>query len=880
MNASARTSLVRALFHRWIWVMAWRDARSQRARLSLYAFSIAAGICALTAIHTLKASVQSGIANQTKSLLGADLLISSRRPISEDAVAKLGEKVGSEIRTIGRETGFSTMLTIPAGERSRLVQVRAMEGGYPFYTTVETEPPDAWQRLQTERGVVVEPSLLEEFGVKVGEHFKLGALELPVLGVLLNGMPRSNRFSGFAPEVFIRHSDLSETGLTGGQSLVLHNRALELEAQSEQARRATILSVKRLFPEGVQFQTPEDRQEAIEESLTRMQEFLGIMALAALVLGGIGVAGAIHTHVQRRVPTVAILLCLGCSTQWAFAIYLAQAMSIGLLGTGIGALAGGVLHGVAIHLAGSSLPFPLPYLPDFSLILQTAATGFVLCCGFALLPLLRIRNVSPGATLGERHADKHNARIAEGAVYVLLAGLVWGMARLNGATALRALWLTGALATAFAVLAVTGRALMAATRALVRPSWPYLLRQGISNLFRPHNQTLLFLLSLGLGVFLLLTTWFTRSLVLSQLRLENKETQANLYLVDVQSDQVDKVTRLLETQKLPILQSAPMVAMRIESVKGQPLAALAPDPPDKETSRIPSPAQADATQKAYGTRKVPRWVLEREYRSTYRDSVHSDETILSGEWPPKPFATGAPAPISLEQKIAQDLDVQVGDEMSMDVQGISLKVRIACVRKVDWSKFNLNFFMVFPPGVLENAPQFHLLSTHIPSPKEAGELQRTLLKNAPNVSFVDLTSVLANVRRILEKAAQVIQWLASFTILAGLPILLGALLNGREQRVKESLLLRTLGASESQVRTIVLVEYASLGSLSAVTGILLALGAQWAEAKWIFKLPAHADPLPLLLAFCAAAGGSIVAGLLLSRDVCKQPPLLALRQQN
>ena len=869
MNATATPTLLKALLQRWTWIMALRDGRSQRGRLALYALSIAAGICALTAIHTLKASVQTGISTQTKSLLGADLLISSRRPLSEQSLSKLAPW----LHAMGKETAFSSMLSLPSGERSRLVQVRAIEGGYPFYTTVETEPPDAWQRLQTERGIIVEPALLEEFGLKVGQSFKLGALELPILGILQNGMPRSNRFSGFAPEVLMRHSDLEATGLAGAQSLVFHHRALELLPESESERQVTIAAIKRVFPEeGVQFQTPEDRQEAIEESLNKMQEFLGVIALASLVLGGIGVAGAIHTHVQRRVPTVAILLCLGCPTQWAFGIYLAQAMTIGLLGTCMGALSGGVLHGLVVHFLGSSLPFPVATLPQPLVVLETAAAGFVLCCGFALLPLLRIRDVSPGATLGERQVGQRSGVILERGVYLLLAGLVWSVARLNGTTSLRALWLTGALALAFAALTLTGHGLMRTMRFLVRPTWPYLLRQGISNLFRPHNQTLLFLLSLGLGVFLLLTTWFTRSLVLTQLRIDDRESQANLYLVDVQPDQVATVSDLLKEQGLPVLQSAPMVAMRIESVKGQTLAALAPaNASERHTPKSTTPASV---------RKVPRWVIEREYRSTYRATLSSDETIVAGAWPPAPVAAEAPVPISLEQKLASDLGIGIGEEMVMDVQGLPLRVQVVCLRKVDWSKFNLNFFMVFAPGVLENAPQFHLLSTRVPSAHTAGQLQRALLQRAPNVSSVDLSSILTTVRQILEKAAQVIQWLACFTILAALPILAGALLNGKEQRVKESLLLRTLGASEIQVRTIVLVEYASLGSLSALSGILLAFAAQWAEARWIFKMPLQHEVLPMLLALGAACGGSIVAGLWLTRGVCNQPPLDALRQES
>ncbi len=862
MSQSATPTLFKALLIRWTWVMALRDGRSQRPRLALYALSIAVGICALTTIATLKASVQSGISTQVKSLLGADLLLSSRSPISDEAL----HEVGAALRAMSKETGFSSMLTTPSAERSRLVQVRAIEGDFPFYAAVVTDPPDAWQRLQSERGIIVEPALLTEFGTSVGGVFKLGSLELPILGVLKSGVPRSGRFSGFATEVFMRQSDLEATGLIGTQSLLKYHRYLQLEPQGDAARKTTVEAIKGLFPkQSIQFQTPEDRQETIEENIKRIQEFLGIMGLSALVLGGIGVAGAMHTHIQRRVPTVAILLCLGCTTQWAFAIYLAQALTLGLLGSGAGALAGGLLHGMLVHFAGSSLPFSIDALPNPLIVLEAAAAGFILCCGFALLPLLRIRDISPAAMLGERRATR-GGRLPEIGVYIFLTGLIWAAARLNGATSLRALCLTGALALAFAALTLAGKALMHGTRFVLRPSWPYLLRQGISNLYRPHNQTLLFLLSLGLGVFQLLTTWFTQSLVLAQITVTDSENQANLYLVDVQPDQVKAVTEILKVHGLPLLQSAPMVSMRIESIKGQPLSTLA------------APPQFEAG-KSGPTKKIPRWALEREYRSTYRSALGADETIVAGNWPPENDLAG-PTSISLEQKLAADLGVRLGDEMLMDVQGVTIPVRIACLRKVDWSKFNLNFFMVFPPGVLENAPQFHLLSTHIPAGDTSGELQRALQQQTPNVSAVDLTSILATVQGILKKAAIVVQWLAGFTILAGLPILVGSLLNGKEHRVRESVLLRTLGATQRQVLWIVLIEYTSLGILSACAGTALALVTRELMAHFVFKTSPAYEMTPILLAVGGALGVSLLTGLLLTRGICKRPPLFVLRQEN
>jgi putative ABC transport system permease protein len=273
--------------------------------------------------------------------------------------------------------------------------------------------------------------------------------------------------------------------------------------------------------------------------------------------------------------------------------------------------------------------------------------------------------------------------------------------------------------------------------------------------------------------------------------------------------------------------------------------------------------------------------VEREFRSTYRSALNATETLIDGTWTTDLPGGGGPVPLSLEEEIAKDLRVTIGDSLVLDVQGTSIEARVTSLRKVDWSRFNLNFFMVFPPGVLESAPGFHVLTTRVPEQLSSGELQRALVEQFPNVSAIDLTLILETVRSILERIGRVIQILAGFTVLAGLAILIGTLLNGRGQRVRESVLLRTLGASSRQVRLILLVESATLGALSAAAGVLLALAANAALAVFVFE----ASPWPapglglVLIAFAGATTLAILAGLLLSRGISQTPPLQILRNQ-
>jgi putative ABC transport system permease protein len=848
--------------------MAWRDARSQHKRFALYTLSVAIGIGALVAIHCLKASVHSAIGAQSKLLLGADLMLSSRRPLDEETIRSLAPKT----RAIAAETAFSSMIGPVTGTRTRLVQVRAIRGGFPFRASVETVPPGLWSRLDEQPGMLVEAALLADLGVQVGDRLKLGAIELPVLGTVLKGVPRSSRFSGLTPEVFMREADLAATGLQGARSLVFYHRFLELNARNEAARLEITEEIRKRFAgNAVQIQTPESRRETLAEGLDKAAEFLGICALSALMLGGIGVAGAMHTHIRSRIQSLAILLCLGCSTPLAFGIYGIQTLVLAGTGALLGALGGVLTHALLVTLLAHQLPLSVAALPEAGVVFGAMTGGFLLCCGFGILPLLRISQCSPLATLSERLPEGRRSYTATGILALSLFALVWLVASLNGSRPTRALALSGGISLVFGCLAITALSLMRGARLVLRPAWPYLFRQGVSNLFRPHNQTLLFVLSLGLGVFLLLTTWFSKSLLLQKLQIDDQSITPSVILMDVQPDQTDLVRSIVAAQGLRPLEEAPIVTMRIESVRGVPVSALEPAAEEggsAQGARVPRGSP----------KSIPRWVLEREYRSTYRNTVHTTETVLAGSWPPPALPTDGPIPISVEERFSQDLRLGVGDELVFDVQGIPMRCAVSCIRRVDWRKLNLNFIIVFPAGVLEQAPHSHLVSLRLPEGKTSGELQRSLLEAAPNVSAVDLSSLLATVSDVLQKAARVVELMAGFTLAAGLPILLGALWNGRDQRVRESALLRTLGASEKQIRAILVYEYATLGLIAGIAGTVLALGARFALAQWVFHSTQAPEFAPLVYSLTLPTLAALLAGLALSRGVCRQSPLLVLRQ--
>jgi len=810
----------------------------------VFSLAIVSGIAALTAIHSLKTSVERGIDSEAKSLLGSDLRVSSRKEITIEEVDRLA-KMASRV---SREISFPSMMRFLPDEGVRLMQVRGIEGDYPFYGKVETRPTEAWERLQTEGGVLVEPAILDQFSVAVGDRVELGGIQLKILGVIDKPAPRGSRFSGFAPEVYVKLTDIERSGLLGKNSMAGYQ--VHLEIPNAPSSRQLKDKVREDFPDSRwRMETPENRRENLGKALDNFQMFLGLIGLASLALGAIGVAGAVHAHVTRRIQTIGILRCLGCPGNLAFGIYFAQAMALGLLGALIGAGLGiGIQMGLLMAL-GDELPVSVRPSPEWLVVAQTTAMGFSVCCGFALLPLMKIRDISPAVTLRSGATLKGRFfRVLP--VYGLLLGLLVLVAYGNNPDWKGAFAWVGGMVAAFLVLAGVARGLMAVSRRIVSARWPYLIRQGVSNLYRPGNQTLLFLLSLGLGTFLMVTILSAGNLLNNRLSLQQSEESPNLYLIDVQADQVDGVKGLLKAEELPVLEATPMVTMRIQSIRGVEVSQL---------------------------KDVPRWVGRREFRSTYRDHLNFTETLVAGELATERADIEGIVPLSLEEKIAKDMKVQIGDEITMDVQGIPVRTKVTSIRRVDWSRFNLNFFMVFPPGVLEEAPGFYVVTTRTANPETSGGLQRKLAGKYANVTAIDLTQILELVRDILGKISTVVTILAGFTVLAGLPILIGTMLNGRDVRLKESVLLRTLGASTKQVRGILVIEYATLGTLSALSGVLLAVAANAALAIFVFEASPWPDADLLLTAIGAVIGVSVLGGLALSRGVTSHPPLKILR---
>jgi putative ABC transport system permease protein len=403
-------------------------------------------------------------------------------------------------------------------------------------------------------------------------------------------------------------------------------------------------------------------------------------------------------------------------------------------------------------------------------------------------------------------------------------------------------------------------ALVRALRRLPRESLPYLARQGLANLYRPGNQTRTVVLALGFGVYLLATLLLTQHNLLLPLRTDGAATRANLLLWDVQEDQEPAVAAELRAQGLPVLQRAPIVPMRVAAINGEAVRAWTDAELEEENGGGPD-----------------GWAVRREYRSTYRDTLLTSERLLEGDfW--EPDVRGIQQ-VSLERGIAEDLDVALGDTITWDVQGVRLPTVVTSLREVDWARFEPNFFAVFPTAALEPAPKSWVVLTRAATPAARAGLQRDLVARFSNVAVLDLTQVQEALDEVIGRVSAVIRFLAAFSVATGFVVLLGAIATSRLQRIRESVLLKTLGATRRQIGWILLAEYLLLGVLSVAVGAALAAAAGWALARWVFEVPFELAPLPLAVLGVATVLLAAATGVWASREVFRRTPLEAIREE-
>lgn len=834
----------------WMVQMAWRDSRRNRSRLFLFISSIILGIAALVSIQSLGDNLRSEIGRQAAALVGADLVISGNKPFPPE-IRKLADSLGDRR---SEQKSFPSMIVFLKSGGARLVQVRAIDGEYPYYGSLKTMPETAGLTFRNGQDVLVDKGLLLQFNGKTGDSIQLGSTRFRIAGALESAPGQTGLTSAVAPVVFMPMRYLGETGLEQFGSRISHSRFIKFDRETDIA--ALVQRIEdRVEQAGFELTTIERQQEQTSRSFRDVGRFLSLIGFVALLLGCIGVASAIHVYIREKIGTIAILRCLGATARQAFLIYLIQILTFGALGSTIGAMLGSILQLWLPVLLKDILPVVVMPIISWSAIVQGIGIGVVISLLFALAPLLSVRRVSPLNTLRMDFQSDKAGGMSNLMVYVLILLFIWGFSWLQIRKVMPSLFFTLAVILAFLVLGGFARLLMWAVRRFFPGGWPYVWRQGLANMYRPQNQTTVLLMSIGLGTALFCTVLFIQTILLDRVRLSTSGSQPNIVVFHVQESQRDSLVAVSRRQGLPVSGTVPIVTMRLTRVNSIDIERLRKD------STLP----------------MRPWIFNREYRVTYRDSLEASERITKGVWKGRWESSSGIPEISLEEGLAKKNGINIGDTMVFNVQGANMTTIVGSFRQVEWNRIQTNFLVLFPEGVLEKAPKFHVLVSRVESQDQSARYQQAVMQAFPNVSIIDLGLVLDVVSTLLEKIGFIIRFMAIYCMATGVVVLIASVLISKYQRIRESVLLRTIGAGKWQILSINAIEYFLLGALAALTGILLAILGSWILADQVFETVFRPHWMPVLMVFGGVCSLTVLIGMANSRQVVNRPPLEVLR---
>lgn len=862
--------------------LAWRESRTARRRLLLYMSSISLGVAALVAIDSFSENVTQSVHEQSRALLGGDFMASRQAPPTRRVNALLDSLAQKGIPST-TATNFASMALVPRTGGTRLVQVRAVAPSYPFYGNIVTAPADAWTTLQAGHNIIVDPSLLVSLDARLGDTVSLGAEKFVITGSLKSVPGDVGISSIIGPRVYIPEKFVGETQLLVFGSRAEYETLFKLPEDYSRTAFSARFGRRMLDSTNGSFRSAGFNESRLASAIDQLHDYLSVVGLVALLLGGIGVASGVHAFALRKIDAVAILRCVGATSWQVLAIYASQAAVMGLIGAAFGVALGVGIQFLFPRVLADFLPVDVEVHLAPQAILLGLGIGVWVALLFSLQPLIALRRVSPLQALRRspdadalKRARRDPLRITL-SLAIAVSVLELGLLRAN--TVQRGIAFTVAITGAITVLYLSASLLSWTARKVLRASWPFPIRQGVASLYRPGNQTRAVVLALGFGVFLMGTLYQVQSNILRSLGLRLTESRANVVFFDVQESQHAGIDSVIRAGRYELIDATPIVPMRIAAINGRPVADILADV-EKER------AAERSARAANRGRELPEdhpnrarrstWPLRREFRSTFRDTLTGSETLVDGKW----FSARSDnlGQVSLDTSVVSDMGVKLGDTITWNVQGVRIPTLVTSTRAVKWQSFSPNFFAVFDTKSLENAPKQYAILVRAPDETAIARLQRDVVGLYPGVSSLDLSLVQRTVTNVLDKVTMAVRFLALISLALGIPVLFSAVAATRRERLREGVLLKTLGATRRQIARIMLAEYALLGLLGALTGVVLSSVSGWALMHWVFRQPFVLAVGPLAIVAGAMISLAVAIGLLTGRDVFAETPMAALRQ--
>jgi putative ABC transport system permease protein len=842
--------------------IAWREIRASRSRFLFVVLAVAVGVGALTGVRGFSRSFRHMLLSQARTLMAGDLsarVFALPTPAQQTVLDRLAAQ--GVRRTWITET--VTMASSAATPNPLLTSVKAVDpSAYPFYGEVKLSPSQPLARALDDRSVVVSDDLLLRLDTRVGDTLHLGGQDFRIAGVVVSEPDRMTGSLNVGPRVMITRQGLDRTGL-----ISLGSRASERYLFRLPAAGPTVQSVRRMLKHAFPEATIADYREThpiITRGLDRATTFLSLIGLIALVIGAMGVASAMHGHLQQKLDSIAVMKCLGARSAQVIRIYTVQTLMLGLAGGFLGAF-----FGIAVAAAFPGLIaryFTIGVAPSWDPLpgVQGIGIACLVTLLFTLPPLLSIRTIRP-ALIFRRDVETGGAKSAAAwkplplvtrAVILIGTGLVAGT--LTEGT-FRDAVRTGsffaiALAVALVLLSLAAWLFLRGLRLFQRHAprrLPASLRQGIANLYRPGNQAQSAVVALGVGVMFTLTVFLVQQALVNQIRGSAPPGMPNVFLLDIPGPQRAALSSLIEAQ--PGVKAAPDVAFavsaKIAAINGVPIE----DRPLGESNR-----------RFLRTRSV-----------TEMADKPADTDVLSGSW----WLPGDPAPqVCANEESARMLHLKPGDTIDWTIWNRTVRTSLACIERTESIRMSARFEFLFSPGQLAGLPAVYYGSAHV-LPADVPNLQRVVYQKFPTVTVVNVADVMQIVDDVVERIALVIRFISAFTILAGAVMVASSIAGTRFRRMKEVVILKTLGASRRRIAWIFSVEFLALGGVAGLMGSLLASGFSALVLRRLLEIEFRPDWPAHVLTVAASGLVAAVAGWAASFRILGRKPLEILRQE-
>lgn len=836
--------------------IALRELRAGLSGFYIFMACVALGVAVIATVSTLSDAIRSGFEQQGEIILGGDATFSRMHTRATDAERKWMSDRG----TVSESATLRTMARRLDGEQQAMVEIKSVDSAYPLAGEVEVEGAPFAKAMATPDSIVVDPVLLNQLGLKLGDKLRIGDAEVTALATLVKEPDAVADRLTYGPRVFVSHATLEKTGLVQPGTLVRYRYAVKLNPD-ENGRAVDLAKFREtakadLAESGFIMADRRSPSPQVERTLDRLRQFLTFLGLAALLVGGVGIASAVATFIERRRNVIAIMKTVGGTSRTVLLIFLIQVLAIAVIGVVAGLAIGLSAPYFLISAYGDQLPVQAELAYSASSILASATYGLLVALLFTLWPLGRAELIKPSVLFRDQVAPervwpRRGIMLMTAIIAAALLGFVLAMAE----SARIAFYFCAALILVFGVFAGLGSLVTIVARRVPRPRWPE-FALAVGNLGAPGGLTRSVVVSLGAGLSLLVAVALADASLVEELTSRLPQKAPSHFLLDVPKSDANQLMEIVQ-KEVPgaHVVEAPMLRGRLVEMNGR----------KAEEIKLPPEAQ---------------WVLNGDRGLTFADKLPEGSRLVEGEWWPEGYS--GEALVSFERDLAGHLDLKIGDLVTVNVLGRNLTARIANLREVKWESLTLNFVMVFSSNALASAPYKLLATVSLPedvSLETEANLGRVIGKAFPSVTVIRVKDALEAVNTILAKVMVAVRVAGGVTLIAGALVLAGALATAQRRRIREAVILKVLGATRRRVLTSHVIEYVLLATVAALFAAALGTLAAWVGVEEVMKIPFTFSVDAIIRALALAIGLVLLFGCLGTWAVLRAKSTVILRSE-